>query len=121
MSITKIFQRIGIVRGDNSESRAFFHSGALSAVPDTLLQCAFADGAEVFAVESFDPVSAASGAVDVFRQNCGVIQFAPQFRRFFTQGVIVVFRRDVCVALFAVKAAVADSIKTNSEIGMTFK
>ena len=98
----KVFNNIRIVRGNDSESRAFFFFLAVAAGRKTFLHSAFSDSADTFAENSLYSVCAASVAVDMFRQNGRVVQFAPEFRRFFTQSVIVVFCCDVCVALFAV-------------------
>jgi hypothetical protein len=64
---------------------AFFHFPAVAACRKTFLYSAFADSAEIFTVKGFDPFGAASCAVDVLWENCGVIQFAQEFRRFLAQ------------------------------------
>ena len=46
----------------------------------------------------FDPLGAAALAVDMFRQDGGVVQFSPQFCGPFPQGLVVMERCKVCVA-----------------------
>lgn len=69
---------------------------------------AFAYFAQALAKHGFDPVGTASGTVDVLGQNGRIVQLAPQFCCFLTQGLVIVDRRNVCVSFFAVQPTAAD-------------
>ena len=90
--------------GENRSHRwALLHLGAVAAGRQAFLQCTLPDGAEAVAVNGFLPVHTATLAVDVFGQNGGVVQLGPEFRGLLTQGLVVVLRCNIGVALLAVQ------------------
>ena len=96
------------VCNDRSNRGAVSPFSTIAAGGNVSAARAFAYFAQALAKHGFDPVGTASGTVDVLRQNGRIVQLAPQFCCFLTQGLVVVDRRNVCVAFFAVQPTAAD-------------
>ena len=96
------------VCNDRSNRGAVSPFSTIAAGGNVSAARAFAYFAQALAKHGFDPVGTASGTVDVLGQNGRIVQLAPQFCRFLTQGLVVVDRRNVCVAFFAVQPTAAD-------------
>ena len=85
---------------DDTDLGAGFFFGASAAGPEAFGRCALAYFTQGAAEERLSPVHPASFAIDMLRQDSGVVQFRPQLRGLLPKGLVIVFRGDIGIALF---------------------
>ena len=102
-SALQVFQRIGAVGEDLPRRLAPLQLRAEAACGHAPGQGALPNGAEALAEHRFHPVGAAALAVDVLRENRGMIQFRPQLRCFLPQRLVVMDCRKIRITRPAVQ------------------
>ena len=90
---------------NHRDGGTLLHFRAVAAGGDLFFQRTLADLAHAFAEDRLPALRTTAVAVDMLRQDGGVVQLGPKFGGLFAQSLVVVFCGDKGIALFAVYTA----------------
>ena len=105
VSTFKIILGLLIVLPNCTNLGACIFLRAIAASLKTFAHGTLTNLAEMVAKHGFLPAHPAAVAVDVLRQDGGIIQFSPQLGRLLAQQLVVIPGGNICVTFFAVQSA----------------